>query len=216
MKYVSLKQIIKDNALLYCIAMELKRKYGFSIKYNFSSHHNEIDFVYSFKALSYGWKCYIQELAIDFASIFMEKAVAYKFYENDSDSETANIYIQEYKQYPGAKKPYYAELCFPDNHRITLLHVHYYQSSITKTAEAYNNTDSMFEDNDTIYYDVKNNRTICYPLNLNGYKKDENFWGKYDEKNRFYVEECSCIDGIYHLQRQKRFSQYYNMFHPKG
>ncbi len=214
MKYVSLKQRIKNNALLCSIVIELEEIYGFSRKYNVTSFHNVINFEYSLKSLSYGEACHMQELAVEFTHILMEKAITYPYQEDIS--ETASVCIKEYKEYPGATKPYFAEVRLPDDHKITLLHVHYYQSLITKTAKEYHNTSTMFEDSDTIYYDVKNGHIICYPLNIDGnYKKNESFWGKYDAKNKFFVTDKSCTDDIYYLHRQKRFLQYYKMFHPQ-
>ena len=103
MKYVSLKQQNKNNALLDSIVIELEEIYGFSRKYNVTSFHNVLDFEYSLKSLSYGDACYMQELAVEFTHILMEKAIAYPYQEDIL--ETTNICIKEYKEYPGATKP---------------------------------------------------------------------------------------------------------------
>lgn len=211
MKYVSLKQQQQDTILLYDIVSVLEQYHNFTISYE-SDALDYWEFNNSIRIQTLEGLRRVQNIALDFVGILLEDA----FLPEQLINTAKKVIIRKDHDYPGATKPYYITLLLPEDYHITLKHVHYYQSEVIRPEEDFHHAYNFFEEYDTVYYDVKDNYIKYYPFNIdNDHKKNENFWGKYNPKYNNFVIHASKSKGMFYFTRQKRFLQYYNMFHPQ-
>ena len=205
MKYISLKQQGLDAALLHCVVQKLNAD-GFETKYDLHTE-SKIQFEINLDMLGVNILTSIRNYASEFMAI-LKNNVLTKFAEHPG-----TVTVKEYHLYPGKRKPYFATLSIPGSSDIDLLHVHYYQSAIDDSLAGTAVHPFVYENNDTIYYDIKKGHLVCYPIHITKKpKKGSDFW--VDISYDIFIKTANInmtLDAKNpSSQRPEKFMQYYN------
>lgn len=201
MKYVSKKQKLQDGELLANVVHDLDGM-GFNIQYEISNPRRMRN-LNMYRTDSAEEKDYLQNLTDELLSILKEHVF------NDSITDDGVAIVKEYADYPGAQKPYYITIS-ENGTEIDLIHAHYYQSKVDRDQEQIENK-HLFEERDTIYYDVQNDHIVCYPISI-GNNHDENFWGACDVDYLDVITKQNIGETI-ELTRNNRLTQYFTLIH---
>lgn len=205
MKYISLKQQGLDAALLHCVVQKLNEN-EFQTKYDLCTE-SKIQFEINLDMLGIDVLTSIRNYASEFMAI-LKNNVLTKF-----TGHPGTVTVKEYQLYPGKRKPYFATLSLPGSPDIDLLHVHYYQSSIDASLAETTVHPFVYENNNTIYYDVKKEHLVCYPIHVTKTeKKGSDFWVDipYDICINTANVNMTLESKSPSLQRPEKFMQYYN------